>query len=244
MLKRFMFLLVLALPSAALAHDDSSFDVAFNDCTEYVGFGPVDMAAARALVPQGFTVTDLGGTAGVVVRAASCGSIAVNGGPGIPAMVSHVGVNIVSPDGTGDINNYTVVYATNHPRLADRLRNAGLPAVYNPLITAEDPAMLPDEVYVSVFGARLPAYSITGTVNGPQFPAIPFVANWWYANRRSTVKMSTDIPSIAFGLAALEFRTSSGSVLGQLISGNTFTNFPYYNVRGEYAFGLMSVTTR
>ena len=56
--------------------------------------------------------------------------------------------------------------------------------------------------------------------------------------------MATDIPAVAFGFAALEFRTSSTSVLGGLIEGNTFTNFPIYNVRGEYATAHMAVTGR
>lgn len=249
MWKRFVFALVpvfaLVSTQPATAGDGvRTFGVAFSGCAEYVGFGPVSLAKAQALVPRRFTITDLGGVGGIVVRAATCESISVDGGPGLRTMVSHVGVNIASPDGSGDINNYTVVYATNHPGLAERLRRLGLPAVYNPLIVDEDPASLPGEAYVSVFDERLPAYSITGTVNAPSLPAIPFLANWWYAGRDGVVKMATDIPAIAFGFAALEFRTSSRSVLGGLIGGNTFTNFPFYNVRGEYAAAQMVVTGR
>lgn len=249
MLKRFILALIPAItlvtPLPAAAHDGNRpFGVTFSGCAEYVGFGPVSMAKAQALVPRRFTVTDMGGVAGIVVRAATCESISVDGGPGIRAMVSHVGVNIVSPDGSGDINNYTIVYATNHPGLADKLRRMGLPAVYNPLIVDEDPAALPGEAYVSVFDDRLPAYSITGSVNAPSIPAFPFLANWWYSGRDGVIKMATDIPLIAFGFAALEFRTSSSSVLGNLIGGNTFSNFPWYNVRGEYGTAQMTVTAR
>lgn len=249
MLKRFILALIPAItlvtPLPAAAHDGNRpFGVTFSGCAEYVGFGPVSMAKAQALVPRRFTVTDMGGVAGIVVRAATCESISVDGGPGIRAMVSHVGVNIVSPDGSGDINNYTIVYATNHPGLADKLRRMGLPAVYNPLIVDEDPAALPGEAYVSVFDDRLPAYSISGSVNAPSIPAFPFLANWWYSGRDGVIKMATDIPLIAFGFAALEFRTSSSSVLGNLIGGNTFSNFPWYNVRGEYGTAQMTVTAR
>lgn len=249
MWKRVVFVLMSALallsPRPVLAGDGPrTVGVVFSGCAEYVGFGPVSLARAQALVPRRFTVTDLGGVGGLVVRAATCESISVDGGPGRRTMVSHVGVNIASPDGSGDINNYTIVYATNHPGLAEKLNRMGLPAVYNPLIVDEDPASLPGEAYVSVFDDRLPAYSITGTVNAPSLPAIPFLANWWWAGREGVVKMATDIPSIAFGFAALEFRTSSQSVLGRLIGGNTFTNFPFYNVRGEYASAQMVVTGR
>jgi hypothetical protein len=33
-------------------------------------------------------------------------------------------------------------------------------------------------------------------------------------------------------------------VLGGLIGGNTFTDFPWYNVRGEYSTAQMTVTAR
>ncbi|MGC4084469.1 MAG: hypothetical protein QM736_20725 [Vicinamibacterales bacterium] len=244
MLKRLFVILLLAAPVPAMAAGiNRNAPVVFNGCAEYVGFGPVPLADADALVPRRFTVTDLGGVGGIVVRAARCSSISVDGAPGIPAMVSHVGVNIQSPDGTGDINNFTIVYATNHRALAEKLRKTGIPVVFNPMLVAEDPAAFPGDVYISVFGRHLPAYSITGTVNAPSFPPIPFLANWWAVGDRGVVKMATDIPSIAFGIAALEFRTSSDSTLGRLIGGNSFSNFPFYDVRGEYVFGRMDVTT-
>ena len=74
---RFVFALVpvlaLVSPQRAFAGDGPrSFGVVFSGCAEYVGFGPVSLAKAQALVPRRFTVTDLGGAGGFVVRAATC----------------------------------------------------------------------------------------------------------------------------------------------------------------------------
>ena len=48
-------LLAAALPSSALAQN---FSVDFTNCTEFAGEGPVSLAAAKPLVPHGFTVAE------------------------------------------------------------------------------------------------------------------------------------------------------------------------------------------
>jgi len=68
------------------------------------------------------------GQASIVVRATSCESVAVGQSPGQPTAVSQIGINLVPPDGTGDINNYTLIYVTNNPVLAEYFQVAGLPA--------------------------------------------------------------------------------------------------------------------
>jgi len=40
-------------------------------------------------------------------------------------------------DGTGDINNYKVIYVTNNHVLAEHFQIAGLPSVYVPQLTYE-----------------------------------------------------------------------------------------------------------
>lgn len=115
-------LLAFLLPASfALAADNRGFPVQFQNCIEYVGTGPVSLAKAQALVPTPFVIaTDTNGNATIVVRAARCASVKVDGFEAIPGIVSHIGVMVVSPDGTGDINNYTVAYATDSERLAQR----------------------------------------------------------------------------------------------------------------------------
>ena len=88
------------------------FIVDFFACTEFAGVGPVDFARASTLVPPGFTTLNVGAAAAIVVRATSCASAAVDKARGAPTIVSQIGIEIVPPDKTGDINNYTLLYVT------------------------------------------------------------------------------------------------------------------------------------
>jgi hypothetical protein len=240
-----MILTILAAAPLLLADDNGNrdFSVSFSNCREYVAFGPVSLAAAQALVPPAFTVSDIQGDGGIVVRTSACDTLSVEGSAPKPGIVAHVGINIASPDGTGDINNYTLLYVTTSEALAERLRRSGLPAVHTPKLAAEDPAVLPGEVYIAVFGDPIQPYFLNGTVDNPVGSPFPFLANWWYSGRFGKIRMSTNIPAIAFGTAGLVLHTSQSSPLGKLIGGNVDSNFPLYNVRGEFASAQMGVST-
>ncbi|MBV9377187.1 MAG: hypothetical protein JO320_19405 [Alphaproteobacteria bacterium] len=94
--------------------DSRSFNVQFAGCTEFVGWGPVSLAAAQTLVPAGYVIAGAkNGEAAIVVRATSCEEVSVDHSPAQPTELSQIGINLVAPDGTGDINNYTVIYVTN-----------------------------------------------------------------------------------------------------------------------------------
>ena len=54
-----------------------------------------------------------------------------------PTIISQIGINVVSPDGTGTINNYLLIYVTNNPALTEALGFFGVPAHYDPNITYE-----------------------------------------------------------------------------------------------------------
>ena len=63
---------------------------------------------------------------------------------------------MVAPDGTGDINNYTVIYVTNNLALAEYFQIAGLPAVFDPQLTYEytsDSGGGSGRLYVTAAGA-------------------------------------------------------------------------------------------
>lgn len=243
---RTTFALALAACASSLIAADNgnrNFNVTFSNCREYVGFGPMSLVKAQAALPAGFTATNTQGSGGFVIRTSACELVGVDGSRPKPALVAHIGINIVSPDGTGDISNYTLLYATNSDELADHLRKSGLPAVYNRELVAEDPAVRPGEVYISIFGESLTPYSITGQVADPAMPPFPFLANWWYSGKAGRIRMSTDIPAIAFGPAGLVFHTSSSSFVGTLIGGNRDADFPWYNVRGVFGSARMTVTT-
>jgi len=70
------------------------------------------------------------GQAAIVVRATRCLGVAVGQSPAQPTELSQIGPNLVAPDGTGDINNYTVIYVLTNQALAEHFQTAGLPAVF------------------------------------------------------------------------------------------------------------------
>lgn len=220
------------------------FTVDFASCTEFAGVGPVDFAKASALVPSVFKTLPVGNTGGIVMRATSCQGVSVNGRRPAPTNISQIGVEIVSPDGTGTINNYTLIYASNNPELVDAFHDAGLPAVFDPALTYQftyDSTGRSGELYVKAEGSGLPAYFFTGMESDPTGPGSDFKANWWYCDG-SVMKQATDFPSIAFGNANVSAHTDRTSALGKLIGGNTDSDFHFLPIRGVYATAHMQVT--
>jgi hypothetical protein len=134
-----IILLALCLCGGPLASADNlSFTVHFAGCTEFAGWGPVSLAEAQPLVPAGYMIAGAAtGQAAIVVRATSCQGVAIGQSAARPTEISQIGINLIAPDGTGDINNYTVIYVTNNPALAEYFQIAGLPAVFDPKLTYE-----------------------------------------------------------------------------------------------------------
>jgi hypothetical protein len=56
------------------------------------------------------------------------------------------------------------------------------------------------------------------------------------------MKQSTSFPVISFGIATVTLYTSKTSLLGNLIGGNTDSNFSFLSVRGVYPGATMTVT--
>ncbi len=233
--------------SAAWADPSANrgFTVDFSQCTEFAGVGPVDFARASALVPAAFTTLPLGSTAAIVVRATSCAGAKVDGERALPTIISQIGIEIVPPDGTGDINNYTLIYVTNNAELTKAFHVAGLPVVFDPTITYEftyDSTGTAGELYVQAAGPDLPAYFLTGTEADPTGAGSDFKANWWFQGPDGVIKQASDFPSIAFGAANVSLHTSRPSLLGQLSGGNTDADFHFFPVRGVYSSAHMEVT--
>jgi hypothetical protein len=149
-------------------------------------------------------------------------------------------------DGTGDINNYTVIYVTNNQALVELFRTAGLPAVFDPELAYEytpGPMETLGELYVAASGQGLPAYFLFGTENEPPPNSRQsFLANWWFTGHGGKMKQSTSFPVISFGTAAVTLYTSNTSLLGNLIGGNTASNFSFLSVRGVYPAATMTVS--
>jgi hypothetical protein len=235
-----------ALP--AHAHDDAGAVVRFADCTEFVGVSSVDVVAARALVPAAYTLVSDAAGAKLVVRVADCAAVRVGPGRALPGRVAQIGLMIVSPDGTATdpataINNYTLSYATNAPALALALRAAGVPAELDPGLAYE---VLPQgsgqELYAAVAPAGTgPRWTLWGSVQTPGWTQ-PFLANWWVAGPRGVVKMSTDIPQIAFDFSSVvSFYSGRQGALAPLLPSSRVPGFGL-SFRGAFPAARMAVT--
>jgi hypothetical protein len=243
---------VLALlASATLSLPAQNFTVDFTNCSEFVGEGPVLLAAAAPLVPKPFVVAPgpSATTANIVIRATGCAGVSVNQGVPVPTNLSQIGINIVSPDGTGEINNYTLYYLSNNIDLVLHFIAAGLPAQYDPQLTYQYPAGTTGSgnIYVAAGSAAVTPYFIYGPETAPPpNSAQDFLANWWYAPQTifgpAKMRQQSNFPAISFGGNSASFYTDSTSPLGKLIGGNVDSNFSTLPVRGVYPTAHMEVT--
>jgi len=238
--------LFLAAISASAAAENRSFTTQFSHCSEFAGEGAANLAVAQKLVPAGYTITGAtSGTAPIVIRMTQCAGVQVQGTPSLPTTISQIGINIVSPDGTGTINNYVIVYVSNNPFLVLALQRAGAPARYDPAITYQY-TLGSDGVSGTLYGAApnpgVPAYFLYGPeTEPPPNSAQPFIANWWFGEH-AVVKEATTLPAISFGTSGVTFYTSNASVLGALIGGNAYSAFTTLSLHGEYDTGTMIVS--
>ncbi len=237
---------LLAAGSASASARDRGFTTQFSHCSEFAGEGSVSLGAAQKLVPASYTINGAAsGTAPIVIRMTQCAGVQVQGTPWLPTTISQIGINIVSPDGTGTINNYVIVYVSNNPFLVRALQGAGAPAHYDPTITYQY-TLGSDGVSGTLYGAApnpgVPAYFLYGPeTEPPPNSAQLFIANWWFGER-AVVKEATTLSAISFGTSGVTFYTSKSSVLGALIGGNAYSAFTILSLHGEYDTGTMIVS--
>jgi len=238
---------IVADSSSAIAKD-RGFTVSFKNCSEFAGEGYINYALAKGLVPHGYTITGSSSSgAATVVRATQCGAVTVDDGPAVRTNLSQIGINVVSPDGTGTINNYTLLYISDNPYLVRAFQRAGVPARFSPNLTYEytlDSAGTAGALYVAVPDAGIPAYFIYGpeTEPAPNSQEL-FIANWWFGPDEK-IRQNTTFPAIAFGTSSVTLYTSKYSDLGRLIGGNAYGKFSVLSLRGEYASATMHVTVK
>ena len=222
----------------------ASLTVVFDDCTEFAGLGPVPAAQIQGLVPAGYSAASFGpGVAGIVARAARCERVSVGGGAAERGTVSQIGINLVSPDGTGDINNYALLYVTDSPRLVERLRRFGLPARLDlRMIYEVNPAASSLELFIQAHGIADVSHFLHGSVADPQpGTEFPFLANWWFTSSAGRMRMSTQIPTFAVGPADVALYVSRASDLGAVLGANR-TVFSLLSLRGKFSHAVMTVT--
>jgi hypothetical protein len=227
--------------AVSVAPDSSAnFPVEFSDCVESIGVTLVSTETARAYVPAEFILVGEGQpVTPLVVRTASCRGIAVDGHESKTGEIVQIGLVIVPPDGTGDINNYTLWYYSSDARLTTRLNKTGIGAQLVSTIDYDfDPALNSLLVLVPMPGS--PRFALAGAVQPSAFPAGSFLANWWQQTEAGNVKMSTNVPVINIGGAALTLTTHPGGPLGQLIGGGS-TGFPLLQQFNTFGSAHMEV---
>jgi hypothetical protein len=225
------------LGEEAQAVSNHDFDVEFDGCTVFAGLARVDMARARALVPAEYTLLDDGGNARMVVRVASCSDVTVDGKHGGETIVSHIGIGLVGPDATVNLNNYTLWYATDNARLHARLTAAGVNADKSNQLGLTFSA---GTLSVSSSSSHTPSFTVQGSAILPVNPAVPTSASWWDNGSRGAIRSRTVLPAIQFGTASTVLTTPAGSALANLIGGTTLT-FPVLDSYNVFPAGTMEV---
>lgn len=221
----------------------ANFQVEFTDCVESIGVTLVPTERARALVPPVFHLVGEGApVTPLVVRTARC-AIAVAGHQPNVGSIAQIGLVIVPPDFTGDINNYTLFYYTTDAELANHLVRLGVGAQHvQNLAYGYVPGLAgsPVSFLVDVPSPGDPTCSLNGTATSSEAPSGSFVANWWQNGRRGNVKMNTDVPAIYIGSANLTLTTDADSELGLLIGGGSM-GFPLLQQFNTFSTAHMEV---
>jgi hypothetical protein len=223
----FLLLICTPLSDSASAGDFfaelTNFQAKLKTVQETIGVGLVSTKSVRELVPDAFQLVGEGTPLTPIVVRTARSEIAVDGQRSRLGTIVQIGAIIAPPDGTGDINNFTLLYYTDDLKLAIRLLLSGVKAQYSPTLKFQrgnDGAF-----QVKVRMPSDPQFTVEGTVTQPAPPVGSFVANWWDQSFFGSTKMTTNVPSIAVGGADLELKTSRYNQLGQLIGSDTL-NFP------------------
>jgi hypothetical protein len=240
-LAAFLVAFTAAVVAAPREDQDASFSVQFSDCVESIGVGLVPTANVRTYVPSSFILVGDGQpVTPLVVRTARCGGISVEGQEAKPGEIVQIGAVVVPPDGTGDINNYTIWYYTSNAKLAAHLRRAVVDVQHVQSIDYNYSANAGNAFSVRVSKPGSPPLSLSGTVMPSSVPAGSFTANWWQATCDGMVKMSTVVPIINIGGADLTLTTKPQSALADLIGAETL-GFPIIQQFNTFAAAQMTV---
>ncbi|MDB4944578.1 MAG: hypothetical protein JWP97_4112 [Labilithrix sp.] len=213
--------------------------VTFSDCKEIASIAPVSYASARAAVPAALTINGDGTTAPFVFRSATCAGVSVDGSAPEAGTIAQLGVGIASPDGTGDLNNYTLWYYTTSARLALRLLALGVPAEWAPRLTF---AQSGTTVTIDAKVPSYPQFHVTSTIVEPAGAPGPFTANWWRLNGNHLTRMGSSFPQIRFGGASTKLTTPPGSALGKFLGSGTISSFPFFESFNRFPDATMQVT--
>lgn len=198
------------------------FTIALTDGVENVGIGLVSTERAQPLLPPPFKLANNGEpVTPLVVLAAECQGIAVTGAVPTPGTFVQIGLIVAPPDGTGEINIFTLWHYTTHLTLAHALKNAGLDSQHVP--TIEYDVTLGGKAgstRLTVPAPAQPPLILAGAIREPNQP-VTFNGNWWGKAGNRLLKLNFVVPAATFGEAELTLTTRASNPLGHLIGGET-----------------------
>jgi hypothetical protein len=211
--------------SVAQAASSRDFDVDFSGCSELAAIGTVPAANARPLVPAGYVLAGDATNAVIVVRAVGCSGVSIDGDMPKAARLAQIGVTLVGPDATADINNYLLWFVTDLGQLHGKLAAAGLdPDSDQGLAYGFTPGGAgAGTLAVGTSPPHAPPFTAGGPAAVPAAAPVGFTANWWQDGQHGTVSMRTVLPAIRFGGATTTLTTPAGSALAALIGGTSMT---------------------
>jgi hypothetical protein len=226
--------------------------ITFQECKETTGVGLAPMAAVRAHVPSNYTILGepFSPVTSIAFRTADCEHIIVGGFDTGHHSIAQTGVSIVSPDGTGDRNQYQLWYYTDSPNLAVAMNHAGIPVEFTGKLTYDHTSAGPGvPAPINVFpgpNAR-PGWSLSGTVTpGAVEVSQAITINWWRETPFGSTKMASSGPGgiaqVTFGGGSYSVTTDANSALAAAYGSSTI-NFPLLQGFNTFHVGLVTTTS-
>jgi len=200
----------------------ASLTIALTDGVENVGIGLVNTERAQQLLPPPFKLANNGEpVTPLVVLAARCQGIAVTGAVPTPGTFVQIGLIVAPPDGTGEINIFTLWHYTTHLTLARALKNAGLNSQHVPTIDYDVTlGGKAGSARLTVPAPGQPPLLLAGAIREPS-QSITFTGNWWAKAGNRLLKLNSVVPAATFSDAELTLTTRATNPLGHLIGGET-----------------------
>ncbi|MFN8495121.1 MAG: hypothetical protein U0350_46395 [Caldilineaceae bacterium] len=212
----------LAIPATTVLPPPAILTIELTDGVENVGIGLVSTERAQTLLPPPFKLANNGEpVTPLVVLAARCQGIAVTGATPTPGTFVQIGLIVAPPDGTGEINIFTLWHYTTHLTLARALKNAGLDSQH--VAAIEYDVTLGGKAgstRLTVPAPGQPPLLLAGAIREPNQP-VTFNGNWWAKAGNRLLKLNSVVPTATFSEAALTLTTRVTNPLGHLIGGET-----------------------
>ncbi len=231
------------IPTAKAGGPPGNFGAEYIACDEYAGVGLVPLANVITRVPDDYIVLEpVPGFALVVAQSGSCEEIRVDGAWGQPGIFAQFGVGIVPPLAPGNGDFYQLLFTTNHPKLAAKLKKLGVKARNTPQLTYEingEPALT-----IDVPKPPKLAFTLSGpiTLPDPLTPPNPLTVFNYYVQTKSygNVLQQNVVEGIRFGEGSGVTLTAIGSDM-QAIVGEDILMFPFFSKPESFDHAEVSV---